>query len=72
MNHVNPVNPANPVSVFEMPYASKDHRQTMFIRGSYYFVIPDRTARLDHRRDAVPRSFINPIAKREEGIRSEH
>ena len=58
--------------MLKMPHACKDHCETMFVRGGDYFVISNRTAWLNHGRDSVTRSFVDAVAKGEEGIRREH
>ncbi len=54
--------------MFEMPKTREDHRNIMFIRGFDWFIIFDRTAGLNDRRNAEARGFIHIIAEREKRV----
>ena len=49
--------------------ASTHHRNSVLVTGLHNLFVPDTTARLDNGCDSHFREFIDPIAKREEGVR---
>jgi len=55
-------------SVPEMTHAGKDHGDIVFIGGVNDLLVPHRSPRLDHRRDAHLGGTVETIAKREEGV----
>ena len=58
--------------MFKVPDSREDHRETMLIRCGNHLRVAHRSAGLNHSGNAMPGSFINAIAKREEGIGREY
>ena len=56
----------------EVSHAGKDHGHTVFIAGGNNFRVVARTAGLNNGFDSGFGSFVDAIAKREEGIGCDH
>ncbi len=56
----------------EVPHAGEHHREAQLVRRGDYVVIAHRTARLNHRGDAVLGGFLDAIGKGKKGVGSEH
>jgi hypothetical protein len=51
-----------------MTYAGEGHCEAAFIGGGNYFIIANRTARLDHAGRASIRRRDEPVREREKGV----
>lgn len=58
--------------MFEVPHSGEDHRDAVLVGGLDDFLVPDGTAGLNHRCDAMFGGFVQAVAERKEGVRRQH
>src|SRR3989344_2012673 len=61
-----------PVLVPKVAHAGEHHGNPGFVGSRDYFVVTHRTARLDHRSNAIGSSVVQTVAEREEGVGGHH
>src|SRR5688572_2494749 len=64
--------PPPSLPVPEVTHPREDHRDPVLVRGGDHLVVPNRTARLDHRRDPRGCAGVQPVPEREERVRGHH